>query len=119
MLLVTASCVALKSAAQPPNVIVILCDDLGYADIRSFGCSNYWTYYALNELQSVTSGDGHWKLMLPHTYQTLGDRPAGRDGFSQPYQSRGFSRRNCSTCSRIHPNRQTSPGRIQTSWRAC
>lgn len=43
MLLVTASCATLKSAAQPPNVIVILCDDLGYADnpgaIPEFSCS--------------------------------------------------------------------------------
>ncbi len=38
----------------------------------------YYFYYGNNELQAVMSGDGRWKLQLPHTYFTLNGR-AGRD----------------------------------------
>jgi arylsulfatase len=48
----------------------------------------YWSYYANNELQAVTSGDGRWKLQLPHTYRTLSGRPGGQDGSPTPYDSR-------------------------------
>lgn len=40
-----------------------------------------------NELQAVVSGDGHWKLVLPHAYSTLAGRPGGRDGVPTKYQS--------------------------------
>ena len=45
----------------------------------------YYGYYETNQLQSVTSNDGHWKLQLPHTYRTLGGRPGGRDGVPAKY----------------------------------
>jgi arylsulfatase len=48
----------------------------------------YWFYYEVNELQAVVTGDGRWKLQLPHTYRTLGGRPGGRDGRPVPYQQR-------------------------------
>jgi len=48
----------------------------------------YWFYYASNELQAVTTGDGHWKLLLPHTYRTLAGHAGGRDGSPAPYQNR-------------------------------
>jgi arylsulfatase len=48
----------------------------------------YWFYYETNELQAVVSGDGRWKLQLPHTYRTLGGNPGGRDGTPAPYQQR-------------------------------
>ena len=48
----------------------------------------YWFYYEVNELQAVVSGDGHWKLQLPHTYRTLGERPGGHDGVPVPYEQR-------------------------------
>jgi arylsulfatase A-like enzyme len=48
----------------------------------------YWFYYENNELQAVVSGDGRWKLQLPHTYRTLGGRPGGRDGLPVPYEQR-------------------------------
>ena len=47
--------------------------------------SSYWFYYLVNELQAVTSGDGRWKLQLPHNYQTLDGRPGGRAGVPVPY----------------------------------
>ncbi|MBI5775360.1 MAG: sulfatase [Verrucomicrobia bacterium] len=31
------------AASRPPNVIVIFCDDMGYADIGPFGCTAYQT----------------------------------------------------------------------------
>jgi len=48
----------------------------------------YAFYYAQNELQAVVSGDGRWKLQLPHTYHTLGGRPGGRDGKPAKYENR-------------------------------
>ena len=46
----------------------------------------YWNYYADNQLQSVCTGDGRWKLVLPHTYTSLSGKPGGYDGFATPYQ---------------------------------
>ena len=48
----------------------------------------YYNYYEVNQLQAVTSGDGRWKFVLPHTYRTLGGRPAGRDGIPAKYEAR-------------------------------
>lgn len=48
----------------------------------------YFHYYEVNQLQAVTSGDGHWKLLLPHTYRTLGGRSGGRDGIPAKYEQR-------------------------------
>ena len=48
----------------------------------------YWFYYEANQLQAVVSGDGRWKLQLPHTYRTLGGRPGGHGGMPAPYEQR-------------------------------
>jgi arylsulfatase len=48
----------------------------------------YWFYYGINELQAVVTGDGRWKLQLPHTYITLGGRPGGHGGLPVPYEER-------------------------------
>jgi arylsulfatase A len=48
----------------------------------------YYFYYEVNQLQAVVTGDGRWKLQLPHTYRTLGGRPGGRDGHPVPYENR-------------------------------
>ena len=42
----------------------------------------------VNQLQAVTSGDGRWKLQLPHTYQTLAGQPGGTNGVPVPYSHR-------------------------------
>ncbi|MFM8617874.1 MAG: sulfatase [Opitutaceae bacterium] len=47
--------------------------------------AGYGNWYAQNELQAVVSGDGEWKLVLPHRYRTLGGRPGGRDGIPAKY----------------------------------
>jgi arylsulfatase len=52
----------------------------------------YWFYYEANQLQAVVSGDGRWKLQLPHTYRTLGGRPGGHGGVPVPYEQRKLER---------------------------
>ncbi len=54
--------------------------------------SAYWFYYEVNQLQAVISGDGRWKLQLPHTYRTLGGRPGGKGGLPVPYEQRKIER---------------------------
>lgn len=46
----------------------------------------YFYYYENNQLQAVTSGDGRWKLQLPHTFRTLGGRPGGTNGIPTRYE---------------------------------
>ena len=48
----------------------------------------YWFYYEVNALQAVTSGDGRWKLQLPHTYPSVIDQPPGHDGVPGKYLNR-------------------------------
>lgn len=48
----------------------------------------YYGYYENNQLQSVTSADGRWKLQLPHIYRTLGGRPGGTNGVPAKYEQR-------------------------------
>jgi arylsulfatase A len=40
----------------------------------------YLYYYERNELQAVVTGDGRWKLQLPHTYRSLAGLPRGHGG---------------------------------------
>src|SRR5262249_7296247 len=48
----------------------------------------YLFYYEQNQLQAVASGDGRWKLQLPHTYRSLGGRPGGHGGLPAEYEQR-------------------------------
>lgn len=48
----------------------------------------YWMYYEVNQLQAIISGDGQWKLLLPHTYRTLAGRMGRDDGLPIPYEQR-------------------------------
>lgn len=43
----------------------------------------YRIYYADNQLQAIISGQ--WKLVLPHTYRTLGGKAGGSGGTPVPY----------------------------------
>ncbi|HEX4945786.1 MAG TPA: sulfatase [Blastocatellia bacterium] len=45
----------------------------------------YFFYYNTNELQAVRSGK--WKLILPHTYRTLGNQPKAKDGIPVKYSN--------------------------------
>jgi arylsulfatase len=47
----------------------------------------YFVYYNRNDLQAVLSGDGRWKLILPHTYRTLAGQPGGIAGHAAKYSS--------------------------------
>ncbi|MEO6243944.1 MAG: arylsulfatase, partial [Opitutaceae bacterium] len=49
--------------------------------------AGYGIWYAQNELQAVVTGDGRWKLILPHTFRTLAGRSGGRDGIPAKYES--------------------------------
>jgi arylsulfatase A-like enzyme len=48
----------------------------------------YWFYFKVNDLEAVTTGDGKWKLQLPHTYNTLAGQPGGKDGVPAFYSHR-------------------------------
>ncbi len=48
----------------------------------------YALYYLQGELQAVITGDGRWKLVLPHTYRTLGGKPGGTAGKPSRYEMR-------------------------------
>jgi len=45
----------------------------------------YFYYYHQGQLEAVVSGDGRWKLQLPHAFRTLAGRPGGRDGIPAKY----------------------------------
>ncbi|MDZ7608137.1 MAG: sulfatase [Cyclobacteriaceae bacterium] len=47
----------------------------------------YYFYYNRNELQSLMSGDGKWKLYFPHKYRSLEDRPGRNDGIPIKYNN--------------------------------
>ena len=46
----------------------------------------YLYYHEQNQLQAVVSGDGRWKLQLPHTYRSLAGHPGGHDGLPALYR---------------------------------
>jgi len=48
----------------------------------------YWFYYEVNQLQATVTGDGRWKLQLPHTYRTLAGKPGGHSGTPASYEQR-------------------------------
>jgi len=48
----------------------------------------YLYYFELNQLQAVVSGDGRWKLQLPHTYRSLAGLAGGHGGIPAKYQSK-------------------------------
>ncbi len=45
----------------------------------------YYFYYKQNELHGILSGDGRWKLYLPHQYRSLNGRVGTNDGFPIDY----------------------------------
>ncbi len=47
----------------------------------------YAFYYDQNALQAITSGDGRWKLQLPHTYRSLPPGPKATGGMPVKYQA--------------------------------
>lgn len=48
----------------------------------------YCWYYEANQLQAVSTGDGRWKLVLPHAYRTLAGQPGGTAGIPAKYEKR-------------------------------
>jgi arylsulfatase len=52
----------------------------------------YFWYYEQNQLQAVSTGDGRWKLVLPHTYRTLNGRQGGTAGIPVKYEMQKVER---------------------------
>ena len=48
----------------------------------------YWFYYEVNQLQAITTGDGRWKLQLPHTWHSMLPQNMGQDGVPGTYVDR-------------------------------
>jgi len=46
----------------------------------------YYFYYKQNELHGILSGDGRWKLYLPHQYRSLNGRMGTNDGLPIDYE---------------------------------
>lgn len=46
----------------------------------------YYFYYKTNELHAVLSGDGRWKLYLPHTYRSFENLVGNDDGTPVEYK---------------------------------
>lgn len=70
--------------------------DIGPLLAGQNGASNphdgYAYYYENNQLQAVASGDGRWKLMLPHTYRTLDGKPGGTGGVPARYSQKKIAK---------------------------
>jgi len=82
---------ALVDARLPKKPIDGL--DVGPILLGSLGAKNphdaYYLYYGVNQLQGIVSGDGRWKLMLPHSYGSLAGKPGGVGGV--PAKSQQFT----------------------------
>ena len=72
-----------KHAIDGKNVWPLIAGEEGAKNPHDF----YAFYYHQNELEAITSGDGQWKLVLPHTYRTLGDQPKATGGKPVKYQA--------------------------------
>ncbi len=46
----------------------------------------YFFYYLTNQLQAVLSGDGRWKMYLPHEYTSFAGKVGTADGLPTPYE---------------------------------
>ena len=46
----------------------------------------FYFYYKTNELHAILSGDGRWKLYLPHQYRSLNGRIGTNDGLPIDYE---------------------------------
>lgn len=57
--------------------------DFGKPDAKN--PHNYYAFTNNNEFQAIMSGDGKWKLHLPHNYRTMSEIK-GKDGLPGKYQ---------------------------------
>lgn len=72
-----------KHPIDGKNVWPLIAGEAGAKNPHDF----YAFYYHQNELQAVTSGDGQWKLVLPHTYRSLGKQAKAVEGKPVKYQT--------------------------------
>lgn len=52
----------------------------------------YAYYYENNQLQAVVTGDGRWKLALPHAFRTLDGGPGGTGGVPARYSQKKIAK---------------------------
>ncbi|MEN3940337.1 sulfatase [Prosthecobacter sp. SYSU 5D2] len=71
-----------KHPIDGKNVWPLITGEKGAKNPQEF----YAFYYHQNELQALTSGDGRWKLVFPHTYRTLGEGAPATGGIPVQYQ---------------------------------
>ncbi|MES2738040.1 MAG: sulfatase [Verrucomicrobiota bacterium] len=64
------------------DVLPLITGDSGAKNPHDF----YAFYYHQNELQALTSGDGQWKIIFPHTYRSLGDQAPATGGKPVKYR---------------------------------
>lgn len=69
-------------AIDGKNVLPLITGDSGAKNPHDF----YAFYYHQNELQALTSGDGQWKIIFPHTYRSLGDQAPATGGKPVKYR---------------------------------
>lgn len=46
----------------------------------------YAYYFGQNQLEALVSGDGRWKLQMPHTYRTMIGQESGKNGIPGKYK---------------------------------
>lgn len=64
----------------------IAMDHLWNPDSVRFHHDAYYFYYKQNELHGILSGDGRWKLYMPHTYRSLNGAVGTDDGLPIDYE---------------------------------
>ena len=69
-------------AIDGKDVLPLITGDSGAKNPHDF----YAFYYHQNELQALTSGDGQWKIIFPHTYRSLGDQAPAIGGKPVKYR---------------------------------
>ena len=79
----------------------------------------YFYYYHQGQLEAVVSGDGRWKLQLPHAFRTLAGRPGGRTESPRNTHRPESPLRNSTICKVTLGKRRTSPPAIRKSWSVC
>ena len=77
----------ITGADLPPNPIdgTDMSDLLLDPDKYEHHHDAYYFYYKSNELHGILSGDGRWKMYLPHVYRSLNGRVGTDDGLPIDY----------------------------------
>lgn len=75
-------------AIDGKNVWPLIAGEAGAKNPHDF----YAYYYQQNHLQAIASGDGRWKLLLPHAYRSVGDQTPATGGKPVKYQQKNLKK---------------------------